>query len=177
VKLVVVESPYAGEIEKNLTYVRAAMADCLRRGEFPFASHALYTQPGVLDDAIPAERKLGIAAGFAWGEKAELIIFYVDLGWSRGMTLGLERAGTRNAKIRTRTLGTPWSDAVPSDAEMDFAVKRAFCTNGIHLPYEVPVRVKSPGHCSDSVECGWHCPHCLNHVPLQEKDLRMLGPR
>jgi hypothetical protein len=58
-KLVVVESPYAGDVTRNLEYARAAMADCLARGEAPFASHALYTQIGVLDDTKPEERKLG----------------------------------------------------------------------------------------------------------------------
>lgn len=48
---VIVESPYAGDIERNMRYLRACLADCLRRGEAPFASHAIYTQPGVLDDS------------------------------------------------------------------------------------------------------------------------------
>lgn len=48
--LVIIESPYAGDVDRNLEYLRAAMRDCLKRGEAPFASHALYTQPGVLDD-------------------------------------------------------------------------------------------------------------------------------
>jgi hypothetical protein len=55
--LVVVESPYAGNIERNLRYLRACMADCLRRGEAPFASHGLYTQPGVLRDELPKDRQ------------------------------------------------------------------------------------------------------------------------
>lgn len=91
-KLVVIESPFAGEVEKNLAYLRAAMADCLARGEAPYASHALYTQPGVLDDTKPDERELGINAGFRWGEKAALRAFYVDRGWSRGMRAGLVEA-------------------------------------------------------------------------------------
>jgi hypothetical protein len=82
---VVIESPYAGDVERNLRYLRACMRDCLLRDEAPYASHALYTQLGVLDDGIPAERERGIAAGFAWREQAELVVFYVDLGWSRGM--------------------------------------------------------------------------------------------
>ena len=64
-RLVIVESPYAGDVEENVRYARACLADCLARGEAPFASHLLYTQPGVLDDDVPGERALGIAAGFA----------------------------------------------------------------------------------------------------------------
>lgn len=90
-RLVILESPYAGNVERNVAYARAAMADCLRRGEAPIASHLLYTQPGVLDDDVPEERTLGIAAGLQWGRVAEAAVFYVDLGWSRGMLAAQER--------------------------------------------------------------------------------------
>jgi hypothetical protein len=82
-KRVIIESPFAGQVERNLAYVRACMRDCLLRGEAPFASHALYTQPGVLNDDVPEDRNLGIDAVFAWREHADLTVFYVDLGWSR----------------------------------------------------------------------------------------------
>lgn len=70
---VIVESPYAGDIDRNVRYVRACMRDCLLllRGESPFASHALYTQEGVLRDDVPEERMHGISAGFAWREAAD----------------------------------------------------------------------------------------------------------
>jgi hypothetical protein len=103
-KLVVVESPYAGDVERNLRYARAALADCLRRGEAPFASHLLYTQPGVLDDDVPGERTLGIEAGLAWGERADLVAVYVDLGWSTGMHLGMKRAYEQGRPVVERTI-------------------------------------------------------------------------
>jgi hypothetical protein len=84
-RLVIVESPYAGDIEANVAYARAAIRDCLRRGEAPIASHLLYTQEGVLRDGVPEERAQGIAAGLAWAERADAAVFYVDRGWSRGM--------------------------------------------------------------------------------------------
>lgn len=43
---IILESPYAGDVEGNLTYARRAMHDSLMRGEHPIASHLLYTQPG-----------------------------------------------------------------------------------------------------------------------------------
>lgn len=89
--LVIVESPYAGDIERNVAYARAALADCLRRGEAPIASHLLYTQPGVLDDGNPDERALGIEAGLQWGRVADMAVFYVDIGWSPGMEAALVR--------------------------------------------------------------------------------------
>jgi hypothetical protein len=84
-RLVMLESPFAGDIEANLTYARAAMHDSILRGEAPIASHLLYTQPGILDDNIPEERQLGIACGLAWRRVAEGAVFYIDRGWSKGM--------------------------------------------------------------------------------------------
>lgn len=91
-KLVVLETPYAGDTEANLAYARKCMADCFKRGEAPFASHLLYTQPGILDDSIPEERVLGIEAGLLWGSMAEKTVVYTDLGISGGMQYGINAA-------------------------------------------------------------------------------------
>ncbi len=105
---VLIESPYKGAIEadteRNLRYLRAAMRECLLRGEAPFASHALYTQPGVLDDKNPKERKMGIAAGLEWGDAAEKSIVYQDLGISDGMRTGMAKADEVKRPILTRRL-------------------------------------------------------------------------
>jgi hypothetical protein len=106
-RLVLVESPYAGtpeEITRNEKYARACLADCLAKGEAPFASHLLYTQPSVLRDGVPEERALGIEAGLAWGDKADLTAVYVDLGVSLGMLKGIERANAAGRPIETRKL-------------------------------------------------------------------------
>lgn len=88
---VILESPFAGDVERNIDYARMCMHDCLMRGEAPFASHLLYTQPHVLDDKLLEERNLGISAGFAWGEVAEAAVVYDDYGISGGMQKGIER--------------------------------------------------------------------------------------
>jgi hypothetical protein len=103
--LVLLESPYAGNVDLNTGYARACMRDCLRRNEAPFASHLLYTQPGVLDDLVPDERALGISAGLEWGSMAEKTVVYTDLGISRGMKLGIERARKDGRRVEMRTLG------------------------------------------------------------------------
>jgi hypothetical protein len=104
IRLVIIESPFAGDVERNTAYARAAMLDCLRRGEAPYASHLLYTQPGVLDDANPEERTLGIEAGLAWGARADATVVYRDLGVSRGMALGVARATAAGRPVEWRTL-------------------------------------------------------------------------
>jgi hypothetical protein len=89
-KLVIIESPFAGGLEGiHLAYARRALAHSLSLGEAPLASHLLY--PQVLDDATPAERLQGIEAGFAWLARSTLQVFYSDYGWSEGMVLARER--------------------------------------------------------------------------------------
>lgn len=90
-KLVILESPYAGEIEANVEYARAAVRDCVLRGESPNVSHLLFTQLGILRDEVPEERALGIAAGLAWKRVADYSVFYTDRGWSRGMLNALDK--------------------------------------------------------------------------------------
>ena len=103
-KRVIIESPFAGDVEKNIEYARKCLRDSLLRGEAPIASHLLYTQPGVLDDDIPEERQMGIDAGLAWREDAEATIVYIDLGISKGMEYGIADAKKHNRPIKHRSL-------------------------------------------------------------------------
>lgn len=91
-RLVIIESPYAGDVEANVEYARACVRDSLQRGEAPIASHLLYTQPGILRDDEPAERQLGIDAGLAWRRVAEASVVYTDRGMSPGMLYGIMAA-------------------------------------------------------------------------------------
>ena len=105
---VIVESPYAAPTpegrDENITYLRRALRDCLGRGEAPFASHALYTQPGVLDDKVPEERTLGIEAGLVWGKQADATVVYMDRGVSEGMRMGIKRAQSERRSVEYRYL-------------------------------------------------------------------------
>lgn len=103
-RLVIVESPYAGDIESNVLYARRAVRDALLRGESPIASHLLYTQPGILDDSIPAERQLGIDAGLAWRAVAHASVVYADLGISGGMQYGIDAARKSGRPVEIRYL-------------------------------------------------------------------------
>jgi hypothetical protein len=139
-RLVVVESPYAGKASKwwgplapvvrwmrtcrNVKYARAALRDCLVRGEAPFASHLLYTQPGVLRDHVPAERAHGIEAGFAWAEVGIYVstpegreplhffadrVIYSDRGVSSGMRAGIDHAEKIGQRVVWRPPLAGWS--------------------------------------------------------------------
>ncbi len=104
--LVVIESPLSGDVERNTRYARACLRDSLLRGEAPLASHLLYTQ--VLDDTVPAERKQGMEAGFAWNAHAEKVVVYQDLGISGGMQAGILVAQRHGIQVAYRYLGENW---------------------------------------------------------------------
>ena len=106
-KLVILESPYAGDRRRNAAYLRACLRDSLfERGEFPYASHRMYT--GVTDDDVPDERALGIRAGLEWGRKADATIVYADLGITRGMALGIADANEQGRPVFLRYLRGRW---------------------------------------------------------------------
>jgi hypothetical protein len=104
-QLVVLESPYAGDVDRNVRYARACVRDSLARGEAPIASHLLYTQDGILRDDVPEERAQGIEAGLAWRRVAELQVFYVDLGISGGMQAALDQCREEGREFEMRRLG------------------------------------------------------------------------
>lgn len=103
-RFVIVESPYAGDVELHTAYARAALRDCLQRGEAPFASHLLYTQPGVLNDEVPEQRAQGIEAGLAISNRADATVVYIDHGISKGMALGILRAHRQGRTVEYREL-------------------------------------------------------------------------
>lgn len=129
-RLVIIESPYAGPtpeaVAANVAYARACLLDSLLRGEAPIASHLLYTQ--VLDDTVPVQRALGIAAGLAWRkavafqppDRMEMILtgvsmteftpvlpaFYVNRGMSHGMLAAAALYQNEGIEYETRRLPT-----------------------------------------------------------------------
>ena len=104
VRLVIIESPYAGDVAVNVEYARHCVRDSLSRGEAPIASHLLYTQPGILDDNIPAERQWGIDAGLAWRAVAQASVVYTDMGISKGMEYGIPAATAAGIPVEYRTI-------------------------------------------------------------------------
>lgn len=131
---VIIESPFAGgmlqvgprkvflsEIQ-NVSYLRACMHDCLvTHHEAPYASHGLYTQPGVLRDDIPEERTLGMGAGFCFAKLATRRVFYLDRGMSKGMIYGLEHALDCQQELVFRRLLGEWDLGFTLDLPLHLA--------------------------------------------------------
>lgn len=101
-KLVIIESPYSGAIERNMAYLTMAIRHSILLGESPYASHLMLT--GALDDKIPAEREKGIAAGFAWGPMADKVAVYRDLGISDGMRTAIQHHKDNGRVIEYRNI-------------------------------------------------------------------------
>lgn len=101
-RFVILESPYAGDRYRNKRYANEAMRDSLERDEAPFASHLMYTD--ALDDDIECEREMGIEAGLAIGKFAVATVVYQDLGISRGMQYGIDRAIQEGRPVEYRNL-------------------------------------------------------------------------
>jgi len=101
--LVIIESPYAGDVVRNERYAKLCMKDSLDRGEVPFVSHLLYTM--VLDDTNPADRKLGMDAGFEVTRRSDYTVVYEDYGLSGGMKEGIKVAEDLGHRIEYRKLG------------------------------------------------------------------------
>ena len=103
-RLVVLESPFAGDVGKNIEYAKKCVRDSLMRGESPIASHLLLTRKGILDDNKPEERELGINAGLEWLKVADAHVFYTDLGISGGMKYALKQARKLDIQIHFRSI-------------------------------------------------------------------------
>jgi len=99
---VIIESPFAGDVERNKEYALQCLADSLARGEAPIAFHLLY--PEVLDDLNAAERKIGIERSFEWQQVADVVAVYVDLGITAGMQQAIGMAQERGLIVIKRRL-------------------------------------------------------------------------
>lgn len=114
-RLVIVESPFDATTQigrsTNVAYARACVRHALLVGDAPIASHLLYTQPGILDDDVPEERGIGIAAGLVWLAVAHATVVYIDRGISDGMYVGIEAAIEARVPVEYRELGGLWRRA------------------------------------------------------------------
>lgn len=122
-RLVILESPFAGDVKRNIVYTRLCVRDALGRGDAPIASHLLYTQNGILDDTVPEERQWGIDAGLAWKSVAQGSVVYTDFGISRGMEYGIKAAEAAGVPVEYRTLAPELmerlEDLLAQDKDLD----------------------------------------------------------
>jgi hypothetical protein len=104
---VMLESPFAGDVSRNLSYWKAAnLHSIFEMHEAPISSHFYYTQ--FLDDNQADQRELGIALGYALWARCNKVVFYTDLGMSKGMLLAEKRCVKAGLPFEKRFLGNTW---------------------------------------------------------------------
>lgn len=86
-KTVTIESPFAGDIQRNKAYLQDAIRWACQRGISPYASHQMLTE--ALNDLIPEERDRGIRLGLAMSALTDESWFFIDHGMSSGMKAAL----------------------------------------------------------------------------------------
>jgi len=160
-KRVVIESPLAGDLHRNIRYARLCALDCIRRGEAPFASHLLMTQ--FLDDTVPEQRRLGIDTGLAWAAVGDVRAVYEDLGVSTGMLAGIESAMLIGQPIERRKL--PGDLMAMLDGPLSGVLQH---TEGIKKRFTPPRYDTVFAEGTRQLDAmaagkeiiGWHCPSC-----------------
>lgn len=111
--VVVVESPFAGEVERNVEYAFRALRDCIDRDESPYASHLLLTR--VLDDGDEDDRARGLRLGAQVTSRADKVVVYDDYGLSGGMHAGIARAHELGVPVEYRSIGENPDDSIVHD--------------------------------------------------------------
>jgi hypothetical protein len=103
--VVLLESPYSGNVVKNVEYaVKAMNHSCFVMKEAPIATHLLYTrrESGHVED-VPFEREHGLLCNESIMRFTDKVVVYTDLGISPGMeqAIKLARIYGRNVEYRS----------------------------------------------------------------------------
>lgn len=110
---VFIESPYSGDIDRNVRYLMLCKLDSMVRGEMPCSSHCDMTQhPAKLDYYVSDyedewdiyNREQAIEISQSLRSMCEKTLFYTDLGLSRGMKEGIEFCKENDIKYEMRKI-------------------------------------------------------------------------
>lgn len=111
--VVIIESPYSGDIERNIRYAQEAMTDSRKRGEIPIVPHLLWTQHHLapnyfVHDNDPKYEVCGRETSInhikELRRRADKVVFYIDYGYSSGMEIGLNHCYEENIPFEERVL-------------------------------------------------------------------------
>ena len=102
-KLVYIASPYAGDVEGNVAFAKAACRYAAAQGYTPVAVHLMY--PQFLDDRVPKEREAGLKMG-------RRVLAACEEIWLCGERMS---AGMKAEKAEAQRLGIPIRKVPSSD--------------------------------------------------------------
>ena len=112
-ELVFIETPYSGDIDRNVRYLMLCGFDAAARHELGVSTHGSMTQhPACKSYFVPdgdakwdvMTREGAIQLGQALRVAAKKTVFYEDLGWSRGMKAGIEFCVKQGLEYEVRKL-------------------------------------------------------------------------
>ena len=102
-KLVYIASPYAGDVEGNVEFAKAACRYAATKGDTPVAVHLMY--PRFLDDRVPEEREAGLKMG-------RRVLAACEEIWLCGERMS---AGMKAEEAEAKRLGIPIRKVPSSD--------------------------------------------------------------
>lgn len=102
-KLVYIASPYAGDVEGNVEFAKAACRYAATKGYTPVAVHLMY--PRFLDDRVPEEREAGLKMG-------RRVLAACEEIWLCGERMS---AGMKAEEAEAKRLGIPIRKVPSSD--------------------------------------------------------------
>jgi len=112
--VIFLESPYSGDIDRNIRYLALCGFDSsLLHGECPYASHGWMTQHPRAKNYFVSDydhkwdvltRDEAIKRSQLMRHKLDMTVFYTDLGWSRGMLAAKEYCQENKLPYVERTL-------------------------------------------------------------------------
>ena len=82
-KRVFICSPYRGDVKANVALAVRMCERAVEEGCAPFAPHLMY--PSFLDDAVTADRVIGMACGMMWMEACDEVWTPKDVEPTEGM--------------------------------------------------------------------------------------------
>lgn len=123
VQVVLLESPFSGNIQRNVAYTQRAMADSRQRNEAPIITHLLWTQHHEKADHFVSDydpkytlpnlgRESALEQLKAIRRRVHKVVFLVDYGYSNGMKHGLEHCKKEGIPYEERKLGNTEEDEV-----------------------------------------------------------------
>ena len=113
IPLVFIESPYSGDIDRNVRYLLLCGFDSFQRGEMPTSSHGTMTMHPAKKDFFVSDydpewdvytREEAISRANVLRHRCDKVVFYTDMGWSSGMQDGLEYCKKHNVAFELREL-------------------------------------------------------------------------
>ncbi len=95
--LVYICSPFAGDVENNISMARVYSRFAVRNACIPLAPHLIF--PQFMDDSVPAERSIALFMGMVLLSKCEQVWVFGNI-ISKGMAAEIEKAEKKNMPIR-----------------------------------------------------------------------------